>query len=350
MDRRGPGRFRTSSHGLAQATNSPEPPTARDPKPLREPVVPGMVQTAGVMNQDPQPPPDGFGGQRMHIVPLAVVKAALAAPVTSQLLVTDCGYFPSAAGHRRVRPRGARQAVVVICSEGAGWVEIGGNRHPVGPRQAVLIPPGQPHSYGAAEVRPWTIWWVHLDGEQVPNLLRACGATLQRPVLPVSALARCTSLVAEVIDHLESDQTLPGQRAASGAAWHLMTTLADTRAGMSGADAVERIRERLAQDLTDPLSITELAAGVSLSPSYLTAVFKGRTGYTPMQYRTLLRMQRARELLDTSDKPIAAVAREVGYDDVGHFSRRFSSLHELGPRAYRRSGRSTPDPPRPTDE
>ncbi|MEN0070612.1 MAG: AraC family transcriptional regulator [Propionicimonas sp.] len=104
--------------------------------------------------------------------------------------------------------------------------------------------------------------------------------------------------------------------------------------------AVERVRDRLTEDLSAQLSLTELAAGVGLSPSYLTAVFKAHTGYSPMQYRTLLRMQRARELLDTSDRSIAEVAREVGYDDVAYFSRRFSSLHELGPRAYRRSGRA----------
>ncbi len=58
-----------------------------------------------------------------------------------------------------------------------------------------------------------------------------------------------------------------------------------------------------------------------------------------MQYRTLLRMQRARELLDTSDKPVATIAREVGYDDAAHFSCRFSTLHQVSPRAYRETGK-----------
>jgi transcriptional regulator GlxA family with amidase domain len=58
-----------------------------------------------------------------------------------------------------------------------------------------------------------------------------------------------------------------------------------------------------------------------------------------MAYRTLMRMQRARMLLDTSDKPILAIAREVGYEDPAYFSRRFAELHELGPRDYRRTSK-----------
>ncbi|MDQ7992528.1 MAG: AraC family ligand binding domain-containing protein, partial [Propionicimonas sp.] len=175
---------------------------------------------------DSAAPLDGATGKRSHVVGAAMAKVGLAAPVTSQLLITGCGYYPRASGHGQSRPGGAPQAVVLLCSQGQGWAEVGGTRHRIGPRQALLLPRHQPHSYGADEFDPWTIWWLHLDGEQVPHLLRACGVTRQRPVVPVAALARCTALVAEVIDAVEADQTLAGLRAASGAAWHLLTSLA----------------------------------------------------------------------------------------------------------------------------
>ncbi|MGC3954789.1 MAG: AraC family transcriptional regulator [Propionicimonas sp.] len=282
---------------------------------------------------------EGFAGQRLRVVPRSIIAAALRAPITSQLLVTDCGHFPHASAHRRVRPNGAGQTVVIVCSQGSGWAEVDGVRHRIGPRQALLVPRRAPHAYGADPDDPWTIWWLHLAGEQAAELAAATRATRQRPVIPVAALTRCTGLIDEVIDHLEQDETLARLRAASGAAWHLLTTLAEPRAGEDGGDPVDRIRERLAADLDQPLSIAEVAAEVNLSPSHLTARFKARTGYAPMRYRTLLRMQRARELLDTSDKPVATIAREVGYDDAAHFSRRFSSLHQVSPRAYRNTGK-----------
>ncbi len=282
---------------------------------------------------------EGFAGQRLRVVPRSIIAAALTAPVTSQILVTDCGHFPHASAHGRVRPHGAGQTVVIVCSQGSGWAEIRGVRHRIGPREALLVPRREPHAYGADPGDPWTIWWVHLEGAQVADLAAATEATAARPVIPVPALAKCTALVDEVIEHLERDETISSLRAASGAAWHLLTTLADRHVDRISDDPVEQIRECLAAKLSEQLSIADVAAQVSLSASHLTALFKARTGYAPMQYRTLLRMQRARELLDTSDKPVAMIAREVGYDDVAHFSRRFSDLHQVSPRAYRKTGK-----------
>lgn len=282
---------------------------------------------------------EGFAGQRLRVVPRSIVAGALATPVTSQLLVTDCGHFPHAEGHRRTRPHGAGQAVVIVCSQGVGWAEIDGVRHVVGQRRALVVPKRVAHAYGAAADDPWTIWWLHLDGAAVAELLAATGATRQNPVIPVTSLARCTALISEAVDYLERDETPSSLRAASGAAWHLLATLGDQREGWAADDPIERVLESLATDLGRPLAIADLAAEVSLSTSHLTALFKARTGYPPMQYRTLLRMQRARELLDTSDRPIASIAREVGYDDLGHFSRRFTSVHQVSPRAYRNTGK-----------
>ncbi|MCB0911699.1 MAG: helix-turn-helix domain-containing protein [Propionibacteriaceae bacterium] len=281
---------------------------------------------------------EGFPGQKLRVVPRSIIRTALEAPVTSQLVVTDCGHFPHATSHGRVRPHGAGQTVVILCTHGHGWAEVNGVRHQIGPRQALIIPTRTPHSYGAEAQDPWTIWWLHLEGAQLDTLVDACGVTRQRPVLPVPALAQCTDLIRESIEHLERDETLPSLLAASGAAWHLLTTLAAGRVSPHDGP-VEEIKEVLAEDLELPLAIADLAARVNLSPSHLTALFKSQTGYAPMQYRTLLRMQRARSLLDTSDKPVAVIAREVGYEDVAYFSRRFSELHEQSPRAYRNTNK-----------
>ena len=214
---------------------------------------------------------------------------------------------------------------------------MNGTRHQVAPREALIIPRRVPHSYGADADDPWTIWWVHLEGAQLADLASACGATIHRPVIAAPALASCMALIGEAIDHLDHDETLPSLIAASGAAWHLLTTLAEARLASVHDDPIAEAKECLAEDLARPLSMADLSSRLSISASHLTAVFKQRTGYAPMQYRTLLRMQRARVLLDTTDKPIATIAHEVGYDDAAYFSRRFTDLHEQTPRAYRKT-------------
>lgn len=282
---------------------------------------------------------EGFPGQRLRVVPRSIVRAALLQPITSQVLVTDCGYFPRAGSHGRARPTGAGQTIVIVCSQGHGWVEVGGVRHQLGPRQAVIIPRRQPHAYGADNADPWTIWWLHLSGERMTELVEACGATVQRPVVEVPRFALSVALIGEAIDNLEHDDTRQSLLAASGAAWHLMTSIAAGRPENPGNHPVDRVKEHLSENLAEPITLTDLARTVSMSTSHLIAVFKDATGYSPMAYRTLLRMQRARVLLDTSDKPIAAIAAEVGYDDAAYFSRRFTQLHEQSPRDYRRTSK-----------
>lgn len=282
---------------------------------------------------------DGFPGQKLLVVPRSIVRTALESPLTEQLLVTDCGYFPHAALHGRVRPHGAGQTILILCSQGGGWVELNGVRHTIQPRQALIIPRRTPHAYGADSQDPWTIWWLHMEGSSLPHLIAACGSSEQRPVIDVPGLAAGTALIGEAIDHLDRDETLPSLVAASGAAWHLLTTIAASRQQATRDDPVERIKDHLVERLSEPLSIDDLAHQVNLSPSHLTATFKKRTGYAPMQYRTLLRMQRARVLLDTTDKPIGTIANEVGYDDIAYFSRRFAILHEQSPRHYRKTGK-----------
>ena len=56
----------------------------------------------------------------------------------------------------------------------------------------------------------------------------------------------------------------------------------------------------LSEDLSCDFDFKTLAASVNLSPSRLRHLFKDETGLTPAQYLKRLRLERARELLDTS--------------------------------------------------
>lgn len=84
------------------------------------------------------------------------------------------------------------------------------------------------------------------------------------------------------------------------------------------------------------LNVATLAKLAGLSPSHYSVLFKSHTGYAPLKYLTQLRMQRARELLATTNDSIKAVAATVGYRDQLYFSRVFRALHHSSPGDYRR--------------
>lgn len=283
---------------------------------------------------------EGFPGQRLRVLARPLVAESLNRPGTSRLVVTDCGMFPRAAQHARSRPQGVDQAIVLVCTEGDGWYRTGGDRHPVEAGQVVVIPPGQPHAYGAGKSHPWTIWWLHLAGGDVRGLLAAAGLAAPRPPVWVDDLYRLTALIDEALTHLEHDDSPGAMMGASGAAWHLLALLTpDQRSSRNRMDPIREVIGFLRNNVATRMTIAELAAMANLSPSHFAALFRRATGLGVLQYQTSLRMTKARVLLDTTDDPVSVVARAVGYPDPFYFSRQFHAIHGTSPSAYREAAK-----------
>ncbi len=278
---------------------------------------------------------DGFAHERMVVVPRPLVTEALVRAVTRRLVVTDAGWFPSAAGHERRRPNGIAESVVMICTAGSGWVELAGARSRVAPGVAALLPAGSAHAYGADPGDPWTIWWFHARGSDVEELMRVASRSPHRATVSLRHLDRCVALLDEIVTVLEREQTPSALLQSSGAAWKLLTQIGVDRLLPEPHDPLERAMRYLADRLDTQVSVTELARLVGVSPSHLGALFRRATGGGVLAHHTALRMARARQLLDRSSLSVQDVAREVGYDDPFYFSRQFRRLHAISPQQYR---------------
>jgi len=281
--------------------------------------------------------PQGFAGQRLRVVPASVVAAAANNPITAWLTVTDIGYYPEASAHRWHRDAGSSQAIVIVCTQGSGYCQLQGNRFTIGAGQVLAIPPGTPHEYGASKAAPWTIWWAHVTGAGVSALLDHAGFT-ERSVINVPAVLNVASLIDEALTALERDDSQSSLIAASGAMTHALTLLASKRSpgpSLPAEDAVGTVIDYLRAHSAAHVSRTELANLVNLSKSYLAELFRKSTGMSILSYQIRQRMAVARELLDTTNLPISAVAGQTGYADPLYFSRQFRRIHGMSPETYR---------------
>ena len=100
---------------------------------------------------------------------------------------------------------------------------------------------------------------------------------------------------------------------------------------------VERCLGYIHENYAGDFGIDALAATVSVSPSYLFRLFKKKMRSTPMHYRTVVRIDKAKLLLADHSLTIDAVAERVGFDDPKYFARVFKHLAGMSPSAYRRS-------------
>ncbi|WP_419954833.1 response regulator transcription factor [Neobacillus niacini] len=97
--------------------------------------------------------------------------------------------------------------------------------------------------------------------------------------------------------------------------------------------AVDYINNNLKNELTQK----EVADHVHLNPSYLSSLFKEHVKLTFSEYVTRRRIQRAKELLITTNLPINDIAEESGYKTAKYFIKIFKELEGLTPSAYRKS-------------
>jgi AraC-like DNA-binding protein len=79
------------------------------------------------------------------------------------------------------------------------------------------------------------------------------------------------------------------------------------------------------REVANPPTIEQLTARVGLNRNDLTKGFRDLFGKTPHAYGNMLRMEQARNLLDSGEFSISEVARQVGYDAYSGFARAFHS-------------------------
>jgi AraC family transcriptional regulator len=92
----------------------------------------------------------------------------------------------------------------------------------------------------------------------------------------------------------------------------------------------------LANRLDEPLRFRAIAHDLGLHPVYLARAFRRFKGASMGDYRRQLRLQRARHLLSSSQRSIAAIAGECGFSDASHLSHTFSELLGTTPNHFRR--------------
>lgn len=119
-----------------------------------------------------------------------------------------------------------------------------------------------------------------------------------------------------------------------GAAEPLSSTLAI--APVAGdRSRLDRVLDHIHTHYDESLSVSGLADIAALSPSGLQRLIRRHTGTTISLYVMRLRIGQACALLSGTERPIAHIAADVGYESLANFNRQFKALKAMTPRDYR---------------
>jgi len=100
--------------------------------------------------------------------------------------------------------------------------------------------------------------------------------------------------------------------------------------------SITQVHDFLVADLSVRHTVEALSQKFHMNPTTLKATFKSVYGKPVAAYMKARRIQKAQELLRTTDLPIAAIARQVGYENQSKFTAAFQSITGQLPRDHRK--------------
>ncbi len=99
---------------------------------------------------------------------------------------------------------------------------------------------------------------------------------------------------------------------------------------------LERVIDYMKANLTQDLSILDLATLTSMSESHFSRSFKRSVGIAPYQYLMQQRVERAKQLLEKQSIAISTIALDCGFANQTHLKKVFRQMTGMTPKAYQK--------------
>lgn len=192
-----------------------------------------------------------------------------------------------------------------------------------------LLFPGEWHSYHPDEDRGWTSYWIGFKGVNMDDRVRAGFLSPAKPIYHIGFSDSIVSLYRQAYE-AALEEAAYAQQLMAGIVNHLIgmmyslerTNELKSRSEMQ-VDMINKARLRIRESLESSLTIQQIAEEMGVSYSNFRKLFKEFTGLSPAIYQQDLRIQRAKELLTTTDMSIKEIAYSLNFESPDYFSAKF---------------------------
>lgn len=235
-----------------------------------------------------------------------------------------------------LRRRNSAMYLLLYTIGGEGRLVYEGQEHRLLPGTVFLIDCRREQIYGTVGA-VWEFAYIHFTapGMQtyVDGLYRSHGAVFQ--LADGTAVENRMRAVIELFrSHNASAPHLAfGQMAGL---LGLLYAAAEKKDGMRLSELTVAVLAVLEEHYAEKLTLDEIARQTKYSKYYLAHCFKEEMKLPLHEYLTLLRIAKSKLFLQSTDMPIAEIARCTGFPGTSNFIRTFSSYESVTPLQYRK--------------
>jgi AraC-like DNA-binding protein len=231
---------------------------------------------------------------------------------------------------------------IPVIEEGAECYDYRGSKYVAEAGSVPVINPGELHTGARAMDVGWRYRVFYLPVDFIQSVAdEIAGRAQPMPWFPADIVRDAD--VAQRVQRAHRAMEAGGDPLASEhALFDAVSTLLVRHAGQRPPTShvrldttrVESMKSRLADDVTAPLSLTELAQTVGLSTFHAARLFTRETGLAPHAWRNQMRLNRALEAL-RAGATVTEVAAASGFTDQSHFTRHFKRTFGVSPGRWR---------------
>ena len=230
--------------------------------------------------------------------------------------------------------------VIECCTGGVGSVIINGKEFPVRKGDCYVLLPKDTVVHTSSQEQPREGFWCALDGFCAGDYLKSAGITSEAPFLPPVLFEPMRRWLERLAQEWAS-RDAGAQLRQLACAYGVLGTMLQNKPATEKSSLIDQAIGFMQTHYPDSLSIGELAEHVSLERTYFSELFKTKTGLSPYQYLTQLRIQKACQLL-SQGRSITETAYLVGMDPH-NFGRVFKKDIGCSPREYVRTLKTSKD-------
>jgi len=272
-------------------------------------------------------------------------------PADGPLQVLFTGRSQTKPGHR-LGPKVFDHFLIHYVEHGKGLFAVNGREYALGAGDSFVIYPQVLASYAADDADPWAYRWIAFKGPEAEALVAAAGIAPETPTVHTDPDAGVGRWLERVMRAFREKPFSVNLR-AGGCLRLLLAEYADAvrqkdpaeaasraagEAGGPGAELVRRAIHYMTAQYAEPITIELMAESLGYNRSYLSRVFRERTGVSPIAFLVRLRLDRARRLLrERLELTVEQVASSVGFADALYFSKQFRREYGQSPTEYRAS-------------